>query len=403
MRQNYNVVIIGGGASGMIAAVKAAERGLSVLLLDRNQMLGRKILASGNGRCNLLHYGEHHYYGDTDFAETVLDHCPTETLIRFFNHYGLMLAREPDGRMYPVTYQSSSVVSLFKAALELNHADILLNQAVRSVSRNNSIYMVDTCEGKQFISERLVIACGGCAQKKLGGTDDGYRLLQKLGHSVIPVFPSLVPLVTDPKSISGLSGIRVRCDVSAVCSSDVLYRTTGELLFTEYGISGICVMQCSRFLQRADAYLEINFIRDLFPDQNAFLAELIRRRDLFSERSPVSVLEGLVSDRIAYAVLKQAGIPLRGEKAVTPTDDDLIRIIDKACHYQVRILDTRGMDYAQVTAGGVNCSEFDPCTMESGIVPGLHAAGEVLNVDGDCGGYNLMFAFATGYLAGISC
>lgn len=403
MKQNYDAVIIGGGASGMIAAVKAAERGRSVLLIDKNQMLGRKVLASGNGRCNLLHYGEHHYYGDTCFAEKVFDYCPPDRLIRFFNHYGLMLAREPDGRMYPVTYQSSSVVSLFKAALELNHTEILLNTAVRSVTGNKGFYIVDTGDGRQIKSERVVITCGGCAQKKLGGSEDGYRFLQNLGHSVAPVFPSLVPLVTDQKSISGLSGIRVRCDVSAVCSSGVLFRTTGELLFTEYGISGICVMQCSRFLQQADAYLEIDFIRDLFPDQKAFLAELTRRRDLFSERSPVSVLEGLVSERIAYAVLKQAGIPLRGEKAGTLTEDDLIRIMEKACRYQIRILDTRGMDYAQVTAGGVDCGEFDPRTMESRIVPGLYAAGEVLNVDGDCGGYNLMFAFATGYIAGTSC
>ena len=387
----------------MIAAVKASERGRDVLLLDKNQMLGRKILASGNGRCNLLHFGQHQYYGDTCFAETVFDQCTVEVLIRFFNHYGLMLAKETDGRMYPITYQSSSVVSLFKTALELNRVDIIMNTQVVSVSREKNFFAVVTGDGRQFQTEHVVIACGGSAQIKLGASEDGYRFLQELGHTLIPVFPSLVPLVTDHKSISGLSGIRVRCDVSAVRSSSVLFRTSGELLFTEYGVSGICVMQCSRFLQQADACLEIDFIRDLFPDQKAFLAELIRRRDLFRDRSPVSVLEGIVSDRIAYAVLKQAGIPLHGEKAVELTDDDLIRIINIACHYRVRILDTRGLEYAQVTAGGADCCEFDPYTMESKIMPGLYAAGEVLNVDGDCGGYNLMFAFATGFIAGTSC
>ena len=387
----------------MVASIKAAERNLKVLLLDKNQMLGRKVLASGNGRCNLLNHGSQRYYGDPDFAAKVLKRCPAEKLISFFHHYGLMLKEETDGRMYPITYQSASVVSALKKALMMNHVDFAVSAAVKSVSNDNHTFTVTTTDNNKITAPRLVVSCGGYAQPKLGGTQDGYSFLRKLGHSIVPVFPSLVPLITDGKSISGLSGIRVRCAVSVLEHENTLFRTSGELLFTQYGISGICVMQCSRFLTRENMTIEIDFLTDLFLDDNDAINELFRRRSLFGDYSPISLLEGIVIDHIAYAVLKQAGIPLKGEKASSLTDEDLRKIIHKARHYQIIYHKNKGIDYAQVTAGGADCGQFSPATMESLILPGLYATGEVLNVDGDCGGYNLMFAFSTGYIAGESC
>jgi len=399
----YDVIIIGGGASGMIAAVKAAERNLKVLLLDKNQMLGRKLLASGNGRCNILNHGKLRYYGDPGFAAGILKRCTPEMLIDFFNHYGLMLTEEADGRMYPLTYQSASVVAALKKAILINHIDYAVCTAVQSVNTDHKSFTVLTTDNECITAQSLVVACGGCVQPKLGGSQDGYAFLRQLGHSIVPVFPSLVPLVTDPKSISGLAGIRVRCAVSVTEQENILYKTSGELLFTQYGISGICVMQCSRYITRDHMTIEIDFFQDLFPDEEEAVQELKRRRILFRNETPVSLLEGMVVDHIAYAVLKQAGIPLRGEKAADISDDELKRIVHKARHYQITVKDNKGIDFAQVTAGGADCREFNPLTMESLILPGLYAVGEVLNVDGDCGGYNLMFAFATGYIAGESC
>lgn len=403
MNSYYDIIIIGGGASGMIAAIKAAERDKRVLLVEKNQVLGRKVLASGNGRCNLLNHKQRIYYGDPVFANTVLDNCSADRLILFFRNYGLLVNEEDDGRMYPVTYHSSSVVSAFKKALAIQHVDLSVNTLITEVYRENDLFHVISADGKSFSSSGLIVACGGSAQPKLGGTEDGYRILNRFGHTIIPAHPSLVPLVTDKKSISGLSGIRVRCSLSVIASSKVLYRTTGEMLFCEYGISGICAMQCSRFLYHPDVFIEVDFIQNLFPEEDSLLYELKRRRSVFQDQSPVSLLEGIVVERLSYAILKQAGIPLRGEPASDLSDEDLKRIVNKTAHYHIIIKGTRGFDYAQTTAGGASCEQFSPSTMQSLIVPGLFATGEVLNVDGDCGGYNLMFAFASGFLAGQSC
>ena len=403
MNQSYDVIIVGGGASGMIAAVKAAERGLNVFLTEKNQMLGRKVFATGNGRCNILNRHLHQYYGDSCFADSVFKYCNTDTLISFFKYYGLMLTEEDDGRMYPNTFHSSSVVSAMKKALAIHNVDISLQTRIVQIKKEKSIFTVISSEGYQVTSPKVIISCGGSAQPKLGGTTDGYDLLKSLGHSIVPVFPSLVPVITDQKSVSGLSGIRVHCTVTVLDSSQIIYRTSGEVLFTEYGISGICIMQCSRFVHQRNAIIEIDFIHNLFSDNSLFKAELKRRQAVFKDYSPVSLLEGIIIDRLSYAVLKQAGIPLRGEKASDLSNEDLDRIIDKACHYRIHVIADRGIDFAQVSAGGASCSQFSPSTMESNIVPGLYATGEVLNVDGDCGGYNLMFAFATGFIAGESC
>ena len=304
--------------------------------------------------------------------------------------------------MYPATFQSSTVVSVLKMALTLHHAEIALYTKVKTVRKERNFIVISE-DDHYFNADRLILACGGCAQPKLGGSQDGYKFLKGFGHYIHPVFPSLVPVITDQKSISGLSGIRVRCSVAVFDNLHLLYRTSGELLFTQYGISGICVMQCSRFLHKNGTHIEVDFIQDMFEDESAAFDELIRRRFLFHDFSPVKLMEGIVNEHLSYAILKQAGIPLRGENAGDLSDDDLRRIVNKSYHYCIHVQKTHSFDYAQVTAGGADCNQFNPSSMESLLVPGLYATGEVLNVDGDCGGFNLMFAFSSGYIAGISC
>ena len=395
-----DVVVTGGGASGMIASVLAAERGKSVLILEKGDRCGRKILASGNGRCNLMNRGKPRYYGDPEFARQVLAQCTEEMLTGFFRKYGLFLREEEDGRVYPVTERSDTVMNILKAALETCGVRTETNACVTGARKENEKFVITLANGRQILSEKLIVACGGAAQPKLGGSADGYRLLESFGHTLIPVFPALVPLETDKKSVSGLSGIRVRCRVTLYAGGTRLHSEEGELLFTDYGISGICVMQCARFSSGAETVLSVDFLSASFDDRRKVIEELRRRQGVFADRSPVSLLEGLLASRIAYAVLKQACIPLRGETAGDLSRDDLERIAATAGNYRINITGSRGMDYAQVTAGGADCREFDPVTMQSRIVPGLYAAGEVLNVDGDCGGFNLMFAFSSGLNAG---
>lgn len=401
LEQYSDVIVIGGGASGMVAAVKAAEKSRSVLLLEKAERTGRKILASGNGRCNLMNSGQLRYYGDCAFARDVFRHCNPSEICSFFRYYGLVMTEE-EGRIYPVTYQAATVHSVLRNALLVNGVNMKVNSHVVSAEKNCSSFLVTTAAGEQYSSRALVIACGGAAQPKLGGVFDGYRLIESFGHTMIPIRPALVPLVTDSRSISGLSGIRIRCRVHVLRSNETIHSEEGEVLFTDYGISGICIMQCARFADLPGTSVSLDFMSGIFPDRDVLISEMKRRKILFSSSSPVWLLNGILPEKIAYAVLKQAGLPMKGEKASEIRDEMISCIADAAYRYIVLITGTRGFDYAQVTAGGVDCSEFDPSTMCSRIVPDLYAAGELLNVDGDCGGYNLMFAFATGLIAGSS-
>ena len=400
MERIKDVIVTGGGAAGIVAAVRAAERGKSVLLLEKSDRFGRKILASGNGRCNLMNRGAPRYYGDPEFAARVLAQCTQEELTGFFRRYGLFLTEEEDGRVYPVTERSDTVLNVLKTAMEAAGVSTETNACVTGAAKENESFILSDADGKKYECRKLVIACGGTAQPKLGGSADGYRLLESFGHTLIRTFPSLVPLETDKRSVSGLSGIRVRCRVTLYEDDKALHSETGELLFTDYGISGICVMQCARFAEGRGTRMEADLLYGVFEGERQLTEELARKRKLFPDKSPVTLLEGLLASRVAYAVLKQAGIPMRGETAGELTDEDLERVARTARGYRIGITGSRGMDYAQVTAGGMDCREFDPLTMESRIVPGLYAAGEVLNVDGDCGGFNLMFAFSSGLNAG---
>ncbi len=400
MKETYDLITIGAGASGMIASIRAAERGKHVLLLEKNDHPGKKILASGNGRCNLLNTGSPRYYGNEEFAYDVLKHCPKDKIESYFHHMGLATYEETEGRIYPYSNQSATVLNVLKTGIKLFGVETKMNTPVSSVQHDGKGFSVITKSGDQYLSTNLIVACGGEAQPKLGGTRDGYQILQSMGHSVVPTYPALVSLETDKKSISGLSGIRVRCRVSLYENSNILHREEGEVLFTDYGISGICIMQCARFIHKKTCRIELDFLNRYSKNICEINEDMHRRRKLFSNMAPTLLLEGILGSRLSYAVMKQAGVPLKGETASDLSPDDLNNIIYTATHYRIEITGTRGFDYAQVTAGGAECSEFNPLTMKSKIVPGLFATGEVLNVDGDCGGFNLMFAFASGLTAG---
>lgn len=402
MDRKYDVAVIGGGAAGMIAAVSAAERHRKVVLIEKADRPGRKILASGNGRCNLMNSGEPRYYGDPGFAAKVLSHCTKNALSAFFRRYGLFLSEEGEGRVYPMTYQSGTVLSVLRNALAINGVSVMMNCRAESVRREGPVFRVYSSSGETFEAAKIIVACGGAAQPKLGGCSDGYDFLRSFGHTVIAPAPSLVPLNTDSRSISGLSGIRIRCTVSVTRGNEQIHLEEGEVLFTDYGVSGICVMQCARFIQDGDSCLRLDLLRYAFSDRSDAVRELLQRKQQFASCSPVWLLNGILPEKISFAVLKQAGVPLRGETAGEISDRTVETIIDTACAYRIGVRGSRGLDYAQVTAGGADCGEFDPATMESVLIPGLYAAGEVLNVDGDCGGFNLMFAFVSGRIAGCA-
>ena len=402
MHEIWDFAVIGGGASGMAAAITASGLHDHVLLLEKSSSLGKKISASGNGRCNLLNLSKLVYYGDERFAGNVMKQFGQERQLQFWQNLGLRLSEDAEGRLYPCTFQASSVLDALKSRLKKNHVDIFLQKKVISIKKRNHLFCIKTNE-EEYTSRRVLIASGGAAAPKLGGTTSGYELLADFGHHIVPVFPALCPLVTDSRSISGLNGIRVRCIISVFDRNHMmLQKERGEVLFTDYGISGICAMQCARFIKENGCIAELDFVSRIFPDISDLIAYLKNRRHDISFLQPEQIMSGFLLPRLSFAVMKQAGINMHNRLAGDLTDDELSAVADRLYCYTLQITGAKGLEDAQVTAGGADCSEFDPRTMESRIESGLHAAGELLNVDGDCGGFNLMFAFSSGILAGLN-
>lgn len=400
MGSKWDLIVIGAGASGLACAIAAAACGERVLLLEAQEQMGKKILASGNGRCNILNSGEPRYYGNPDFAKAVLDRMGHVRISAFLHRYGLFLSEE-NHRLYPCTFQSKTVMMMFRKALEIEGVTVHCSESVLSVRKRQEGFEIRTTK-TAYQAERAVLAAGGMAGAALGGTFDGYRLARELGFQVTPIRPALSPLLTDSRSVSGLSGIRARCRVTLFHENRKLHEEEGEVLFTENGVSGICAMQMARFLEGPDDRLDIHFLHRFFSTMNEAETEMAERKCFFASQSPEYLLAGLVNSKIAYAICKQAGLAMKGETIQALTGEQIRKVFYTAMHYQVHIRGTRGFDNAQVTAGGVEPDAFSPDNLESLRIRGFHMTGELLDVDGDCGGFNLMFALATGLLAGLN-
>lgn len=372
------------------------------MVLERMDRVGKKILATGNGRCNLMNTGELRFPGGSSLAGAVLEHCGAQAQTRFWHSLGLRMRQEDGGRIYPISGAASTVLDTLRQAMRMLGVQVETGVTVREIRRTRKGWCVQA-EG-EYPADRVIVAGGGCAQPKLGSDGSAYALLTAHGHQLVPVRPALTQIVTETGPIRGLSGIRVRCEVAITGDSREKVRQRGELLFADYGVTGVCVMQCARWAQPGDL-LHVNLAQALgFDDQDALCAELInRRRSWGQEMSQLELLTGLCVPKLALALLRAAGLEKASERsAIALSEGKLRQIAAIAADFTLLIKGVKGFDSAQVTAGGVCCNEFDAHTLQSLIVPGLHAAGEVLDVDGDCGGYNLMFAFGSGILAGLN-
>ena len=395
------VAVCGAGASGMAAAAAAARAGDRVTLLEKADRPGKKLLATGNGRCNLMNLNPPVYFGDAGFAAEVLGEDPVSELEAFWKTVGLYLRYDAEGRGYPCTMAAATVLDVLTAELKRLSAEIRTGTEVRNLRKSGNGYLLETADGETVSADRVILACGGAAQSRLGGNQSAWPWLERFGHRMIPAEPALVPLTTDARSVSGLAGIRVKCAVRLEKDGRTLREESGELLFTEKGISGICVMQLARFLPpEGGAVCRLDLIPGLFGSREELIRELALRKERDPDGAPPELLRGLCAGKLGYAVCKQAGLPLRGERIRDLSRERLERIADALRAYTVRVTGKEGFERAQVMAGGADCRLFDPLTMESRITPGLHVCGELLNVDGDCGGFNLMFAFLSGIRAG---
>ena len=398
------VVIIGGGASGMAAAIAAAERGEHhVTLIERQARVGRKLLSTGNGRCNITNIGAGiaNYHGENpDFARYALESWTSEQVLDFFAGLGLMTVTEYGGRVYPLSNQASSVLDVLRFALEKPNISLIAGATVDSVRRKGSGFIVG-CEGESIYCDKLIVACGGCAGSKLGGVMDGYNLLKSLGHSRTALYPSLTQVRTKPEIPRSMKGVKVQAGVKAIKGKKLLSEGSGDLLFADNGVSGTVVFEISRSVAKAGegVSLEIDFFENL--DKGGVKRYLYARREARNGAAVKEIFSGALHSRVGMALCKYAGInPEKICGELSAGEMDALASASKALRLEVT--GVSGFESAQVTAGGISTAEFNPKTMESRIVPGLYACGEVLDIDGDCGGYNLQWAWASGLLAGGS-
>ena len=396
-----DVIIIGGGASGMMAALTAAENGRSVLLLERQSRVGRKLLATGNGRCNLTNYNTSpaRYHGeDGGFCAYALRAFDVGSTLQHFASLGLLTVNEDSGRVYPMSNMAGSVLDVLRYGLEHPRIEVRTGQVVTAVKRTAEVFTVRT-ETDAFTAGKLILAAGGCAGSKVGGVMDGYRLAKALGHHRTALYPSLVQLKTDPTYPRALKGVKAECGITVLRGSGIVAENRGEVLFTEYGVSGPAIFDISRAVATGGEGLVCAL--DFFPDWDLreVLDWLRMRRQTMQAHEASTLLVGSCHTRLGQMLCKAAGFT--SQPAADLTDSDLERIARQAKHFALPITGTCGFDQAQVTAGGLQTGEFDPQTMQSLLVPGLYACGEVLDVDGDCGGFNLQWAWSSGHLAGL--
>ena len=394
--------IIGGGASGMAAALAAAENpNVEVLLLERQARVGRKLQATGNGRCNLtnLNAAPSSYHGDNSaFADHALSAYPVDKTLEWFARLGLYTVAEDSGRVYPYSDQANSVVDVLRFGLQKENIRLVTGAEVIRVRKTQQGFAI-TCTEGSYECDKLIVACGGLAGTKLGGSMSGYKLLRSFGHKCTKLRPTLVQLKSDWKGCTALKGVRANCHAQIMHDGTLHSESTGELQFTEYGLSGPVIFEISRDVCQGSGAWVCKL--DLLPnmEENKLYDLLQQRRNM-----PITtddLLTGILHNRLGRVLTAEAGI--HGQYSCADLNDgDLWQVVAVVKGLEVTLTDTMGMDSAQVTAGGICTDEFDPMTMESRLVPGLYACGEVLDIDGDCGGYNLQWAWSSGLLAGCS-
>ena len=394
-------IILGGGAAGLTAAAALAQSGLRITIVERLDRVGKKILSTGNGRCNLSNSDMRaKLYAPCDgFVEQVYQATSPQDVLAFFDQLGLMTAEE-DGRIYPRSMMAASVLDVLRIGCEHENITMLTGETAVSVmpSRRGG-WSVQLQSGEGLFAPAVLCAMGGSAAPNLGTDGSGVRLLTALGHCASPQLPALVQFKCTHPALRSLKGIRVQAALSLLADGQRITEESGELLFQDYGVSGVCVFQLSRFAVRAlhkkqRVQLSVNLLPEV-PNAYTWLMERISTRP---QLTASQMLTGVFHRLLAQALLKEAGIAQDAPISAFAASD--VQRLSKAISMLTFTVDgTQGFAQAQVTAGGILTSEVDSATMQSRLFNGLYLAGEVLDVDGPCGGYNLHFAFASALTA----
>ena len=399
------IAIIGGGASGLSCAIEGAQTALrkgikaEITIFEAKDRVGKKILATGNGRCNMMNiHDDVPYFGDNNFAKTVLKKFSVKSNLRFFSEMGLYTRSDEEGRIYPLSNQATGVLDALRFECARLKVKTVTDSEIIKIEKKGSKFLLNG----EILFDKVVFACGSCAQVK---NFSGYELIQSLGHTVTKINPSLTKLtVKNPQKLKALKGVRQKVELKLAYNRKLIAEEKGEILFADYGLSGIAVMQLSAYVARMDMKRELPVVSvDLVPDfdKNSLLKELERLISRNRNGTADNLLTGFMPKKIGEAVLKDCGISV-GTTFDKLQRKDLIKITETAKSWCFEINGTKDFSDGQVVSGGVKCSEFSNETLESKKHKGLYCCGELLDIDGLCGGYNLGWAWSSGRLCGKS-
>ncbi len=407
------IAVIGGGAAGMMAAIVAARNGAEVCIYEKSNRLGKKILATGNGRCNYtnINTSVNDYHGNNlSFVEEVINSFDVNNTIDFFRGIGIHPRVAENGKVYPYSLQASSVLDNLRYELDKYKIKEMTEHRVKSLRKNKAVFDIIT-EAGIYTADKVIITTGGRAGLQYGCTGDGYELAKIFGHKIINQFPALVQLKLNADYLKKISGVRFDGAVSCYSESGLVRSVEEEILFTDYGISGPSVLQISReainlIYNKKKSYIVV----DIFPEfsKNELFELLSERFSKLKDRSIEESFNGFIHKKLIPVILSLADIKFDDklvgmqDKCYKLNKKNIYSIINVLKEWKIEVVGHNDWQQAQTTAGGVCVDEIDSKTMESKKEKGLYFAGEVLDVDGDCGGFNLQWAWSSGYLAGYS-
>jgi len=406
---DYNLIVVGGGPAGILGAATAAAKGLRVILLEKNEKIGKKLFITGKGRCNFTNYGDtddflNNITTNKKFLYSAFKSFNNHQLIGLLESLGVKTKVERGNRVFPETDKSSDVIRALQKYLQLNNVEIKLNTEVKRILvHEDQVTGVLLSNGKQITGEKVLIATGGMSYSQTGSTGDGYRMAQQLGHSIIEPKPALVPLVTREAWVKDLQGLSLKnVAVQAIINNKAKAEQFGEMLFTHYGVSGPIILSISSLIKEhlaSPVKLKIDLKPALSNEQ--LDARLLRDFNKYEGKHLNNSLDDLLPQRMIPIILELSGLDIH-KQANQITKKERGILVHSLKNLYITVTGTRPLNEAIITSGGINVKEINSSTLESKIIKGLYFAGEVIDVDALTGGYNLQIAFSTGYLSGIS-
>jgi len=393
------MIIIGAGAAGLCAAITHARAGQRITLLEQNSKIGKKILVSGNGKCNIgnRYINLHRFHSQNPtFVEEILAGYDFKAIEKFFTSIGLELIEGKEGKIFPMSLQASSVVELLEYEAKRAGVQIVCDCTVTSIDKSADTFTLETTQGIK-ICEKLLLSSGSPAAPQLGGSNSGYAFATKMGHSLIPRHPSLVQLCSEETWVKTCAGVKIAGLVQLYANGEYITEKRGDLLFTNYGISGLAILDLSREVSIRLAsfdYCELNL--DLMPElSKEKITNLLLKRIKEESDKPLTLwLQGIMNKKLIPVILEQSRCKVRTEYQLNRKE--INKLVHSIKNLKLSINDTKGFKGAEVATGGIDTTEVNPKTMESKIVPNLYFAGEILDVDGDRGGFNFHFAWVCG-------